>query len=329
MRKVKLAAIQPRYIPLPGKFNPYSKHYQNDPDRIIEEYIKPQIEVTLKLLKEAGESGCDIVTTGEDLAGVAPYYMDISEKNILGDLVEKSQVLVEKELSDLARQYSMYIIGCYAKKSDGRLYNTASIFDRSGQIIGDYKKTHLPPDEKWQLTEGSSIDVFRLDFGTVGICICYDMMFPEVVRVLSLKGAEVIFHPTAGYGWYDAIGEATLRTRANDNSVYIVTAKNYVFNHAGRSSVIDHWGHIMVDAGFRENVVVMKEVDLDEKKLQPSWYNPTQVSGIPEVNIRHRKERRPELYTEITKPNEDPFVGLTEKEKFEVLKRIISGECHW
>jgi predicted amidohydrolase len=169
---------------------------------------------------------------------------------------------------------------------------------------------------------------FETDFGRIGICICYDMMFSECAEALALSGAEIIFHPTAGYGWYDGIGEATLRTRANDNSVYIVTAKNWVHNGAGKSSVIDYWGYVLSDAGFHRNAIVTCEIDLDEKKTQPDWYYPVQTSGVADVRERSRGERRPELYGALLEVH--PGLEKPDAEKqAEIIKKMKSGECRW
>lgn len=329
MRKVKAAAIQPGYIRAPREYDCMSENYRNIPEEILENYIKDQMEVTLKLLEKAGEEGCDIVTACEDITGVGPYIVDITEKNIFPELVRMSYPLMEGHLSKTAKKYSMYIIGCYFKYIDNRIYNVASIFDRKGSICGQYCKSQLPPDEKWQVTEGDSLDVFELDFGKIGICICYDMMFQECVSVLALQGAEMIIHPTVGYGWYDEIGEATLRTRANDNNVYMITSKNYVYNQAGKSSVIDFWGQVQADAGFYKDVIVSKEIDLDKKKVQPEWYNPTHMSGTPEMRKRHLMERRPELYSPICSPLKDKFTVPAKEKQLDIINKIKNGQCHW
>lgn len=277
VRKVKIGAIQPRYLSIPESYIYYSDDYKNKPEEIIREYVMRQLDVTIKLLDRAGRQGCDIVTTSEDIAGLGEYLVDISDNNIFPELVLLSQSLIENKLSCVAKNHSMYIIGCYFKQIDRDIYNVATIFDRSGNIYGEYRKTHIPPNERWQCEEGDSIDVFELDFGKVGIAICYDIMFQEQMNVLALNGAEIVFHPTLGYGWYDDIGEATLRTRANDNSVYIVTAKNYQYNRSGKSSIIDPWGHVLVDAGFYKDVYICKEIDLDLRKVQPCWHYLTQT----------------------------------------------------
>jgi predicted amidohydrolase len=329
MRKIKVGAIQPRYIPIPELYDCMSDCYRNSPDEIIENYISKQLGVTFDLLEKAGQEGCDIVTTCEDISGTGYYGMDITEKNIFPELVELSFPLIESRLAELSRKYSMYIIGCYNKRSMGKCYNIAGIFNREGKICGEYQKTHLPPNEMWQVSEGDRIDIFDTDFGKIGICICYDMMFPEFVQVLSLQGAEIIFHPTGGYGWYDSIGEATLRTRANDNSVYIVTAKNYIFNGAGKSSVIDFWGQTLADAGFYENALVTKDIDLDFPKTQPDWFYPVQTSGISEVGIRKLMERRPELYGDICRKLHHRLRVPDMEKQRDLLVKIKMGQCHW
>ena len=329
MRKVKVAAIQPNYPYLSEPYHFLREHYRNCPQEIMDDFVDKHLQVTLNLLERAGEQGCDIVTTSENITGTSIFSQDISETNILPQLLEISAPSAESRLSEIALKYGMFIVGCYNKRIDGKNYNIASIFDRNGRICGEYRKTHLPSDEKWQMEEGNTLDIFELDFGKIGVCICYDMMFPETVEVLSLKGAEIVFHPTAGYGWYDSIGEATIRTRANDNSVYIVTAKNWLFNGAGRSSVVDYWGHILVDAGFRENALVTADIDLDNPKTQPDWYFPAQTSGVAEVGKRMRMERKPELYQAITETAAQRLKLPEGEAQLQVLGNIKTGRCRW
>ncbi len=329
MRKVKLATIQPEYIKIPDRYHCLSSEYQNNPDEILQNYIKEQINVTISLIEKAGQMGCDIVVTCEDIAGIGSFIADMTEKNIFPLLAALSSALIETRLSELSAHYAMYIIGCYFKKVGDEIYNAAVIFDRQGTICGQYFKTHLPPDEKWQVSEGRLLDAFELDFGKIGINICYDMMFQECAQVLALKGAEIIFHPTVGYGWYDEIGEATLKTRANDNSLYLVTSKNYVFNHAGKSSIIDYWGQVLVNAGFYQNVIVTQEIDLDVRKVQPEWYNPVVMSQVADVRKRHFMERRPDLYDAICTPQTDKFIVPETALQFSILEKMKTGKCHW
>ena len=202
-------------------------------------------------------------------------------------------------------------------------------FRRDGAAVGSYDKVQLPLDEAWQIAPGDSLPVFDLDFGRVGLAICYDMMFPEILSVLGLRGARIVFHPTAGYGWYDSIGEATLRTRANDNDLYIVTAKSYVYAAAGHSSVIDHWGQVKADAGFDADVVVSHCIDLDQEKVQPPWFVPTRMTGEPSLRRRRALERRPALYAPLADERLAGRLVQPEEEKPSIVEDLRSGRVHW
>jgi len=315
MRKIKVAAIQPlmQYL---------------CPESDLTAYIHNQLNTTLTLLEQAGREGCDIVATCEDVAHVSNFAVEI-DSDIFEKLVDTSTPIVETALSQMAKKHSMYIVGAYLAKREGRIYNLASIFDRQGNIVGEYRKTHLPVGETWQVVPGEDINVFELDFGKIGISICYDIVFPEMVQTLALKGAEIIFHPTYGYGSYDVIGEATLKVRAHDNNVYLVTAKSAMYNGAGKSSVIDCWGHVLADAGFGQNVIVTRDIDLDSKKQQPAWFFNGALTAETEAGQRIRKERRPELYGEICNTNIQKVRIPTEAEKQQLLAGIRTGEIRW
>ena len=329
MRKVRIGAIQMADLPIPQDCNCLSDAFVADADYVLRHNVLAQAEVTYDLLEKAGAAGMDAVTTGEDLCQISHYIIDTSSLNIFPQLTRLSAPLAEERISAIAKKYRMNIVACYMKAYGDKIYNLASLFDRSGQIVGEYRKTHLPPNEMWQVTQGETAPVFEMDFGRVGVEICYDMMFPALSEALSLQGAEVVFHPTAGYGWYDSIGEATLRTRANDNSLYIVTSKNYCYNGAGRSSVVDHWGQILSDAGFYANVIVSAEVDLDIPKTQPDWHYQTGITGEPNMVLRRPGERRPDLYGILADTSATPQSPPSIAEQERIRERVKSGEFHW
>jgi Predicted amidohydrolase len=326
MRKIKLAAIQPGAVKTPPELNCLNDAFCSDVEKIMKGHVLPHLNLTCEMIENCGREGCDLCLTSEDACQISAYL--VADSALFAALAEASACIAEERFAALAKKYGMHVAACYFKRIDGRNYNVTSIFARDGAIVFEYRKTHLPPNEMWQTEAGNEINVAALDFGKVGIAICYDMMFPEMTGVLRERGAELVLHPTGGYGWYDSIGEATLRTRANDNSVYILTAKNYCFNGAGHSSLIDPWGQIMADAGFYENVIVSCTIDLDKEKTQPDWYYPTQMSGMAQVNKRARLERRPELYAPLCAPNEKMPVP-DEKRRAELVEKIKTGECRW
>ena len=330
MRKVRLGAIQLCEHPMTPDCRPGTDEYTADVTHIMERHVKRQVDLTLARLDEAGANRLDIVTTGEDMCVVSAYIADVTAQNLFPALAEASAAYAEAKVAEKAQQYGMYVLACYFKRYPDGVYNVASLFDRAGAIVWEYRKTHLPPNELWQVNAGNTLNVFDTDFGRIGAQICYDIMFPESARVLSLMGAEVVFHPTAGYGWYDDIGEATLRTRANDGSMYIVTAKNHIHNAAGHSSVIDHWGLVLADAGFYPNRLVWAEADLDETKVQPDWYIPTAMSGEACIAKRTFIERRPDLYgflaDEALAP---PQSAPPRARQLELMRQMRDGGIHW
>ena len=158
-----------------------------------------------------------------------------------GDAVEPMTGPTPRLLSAAARRHRMYVAGgfyCRDAKA-GRVYNVAALFDRAGRLAGRYAKHHPYTPELWgvpgqmpAVSPGQDVPVFRTDFGTVGIMICYDSWFTDVAELLALKGAEVILFPNGGY--YRSLMPA----RAADNGVRIAASslncREGIWDTAGR-----------------------------------------------------------------------------------------------
>jgi len=330
MRKVILHALQSGDLGLDPRFESLSENFTADPALIMKEHVMPRLDLITGLLKECDSyrdpKNPSLALTTEDISGLGWFLL--TERSFFDELTVLSAQIVEERISKQAKEQDMYIAACYNKRTDGNNYNVTSVFGPDGQIHGEYRKTHIPPNELWQVTDGEAMNTIELDFGKIGVLICYDIMFPEAASVLGAAGTEIILHPTAGYGWYNSIGEATLRARANDNSLYILTAKSYVYNAAGKSSVIDPWGQVLVDAGFYKNVIVSKEIDLDIPKTQPEWFYQSQMSGHAEIKKRTPFERRPDLYNSLSAPAERQKIP-DDKDRAILRDKIKQGKCRW
>jgi len=330
MRKIKVGALQPSSVANVGQYRWGNPSYKPDVDNIIKHCIMPQAEITFALLEKAGRAGLDVVTTCEDISLSNAYIVDTTESNVFPEIVNRCYSTIEERISAIAIKYNMNIIACYYKPDGNDIYNTASAFNRKGEIVGEYRKTHMPCDELFQVKAGGSIHTIDMDFGRIGIMICYDMMFPAMVETLSLLGAEVVFHPTFGYGWNDSIGEATVRTRASDGSFYLAVAKNYAHNAAGKSSIIDYWGTVLADAGFEENALVWAEIDLDKEKVQPDWHVQSIISGQVNMRVRHEGERRPDLYGIVCEEARHKYnIIAAGKEQDDYRTNLKEGIWHW
>jgi predicted amidohydrolase len=227
--------------------------------------------------------GSDIVCLPENVVGMCAPEAQMPQ-TVPGPATDR--------FSQLASRHRMYVIAPLIERSGGRLYGTAVLIDRAGAIAGKYRKVHpttVAAEQKGH-SAGDSLPVFRTDFGTIGIMICYDNFFPETARVLALKGAEVLFFPTAGDGRGPLAFEVILRARAIDNCIPVVAS---VYQNQGRSCIVDARGYLLADSCEIPGVVTA-EVDLDCKITRH------EVSGgVGDLKEILFKARRPQMYREI------------------------------
>jgi len=211
---------------------------------------------------------------------------DLTRLDVLGDV---DGVHVKGVMSEWAKAYDVNIVGgSIAKRTDDGVTNTMYMFDRSGEIVGEYSKVHLFQlmDEHKFLAPGSDEGQFTVDNVPCAGFICYDIRFPEWLRVHTSKGAEVLF-VVAEWPLPRLVHWRTLLTaRAIENQCYVVACNragsdpNNVF--AGHSMIIDPWGEVVAEAGEGEEMLVGT---LDFAKI------PEVRRGIPVF-----EDRRPDLY---------------------------------
>ncbi|MBS3791460.1 carbon-nitrogen hydrolase family protein [Candidatus Bipolaricaulota bacterium] len=182
-------------------------------------------------------------------------------------------------LSRLASEHDVYIVGgSIPEKSGEDVYNSSPVLDPTGKIIGKHRKIHLFQvnypgkiqfDESKYLKGGNRQTVLETKFGAIGVAICYDLRFPELLRGMAKAGSKVIFLPAA---FNTTTGPAhwkpVLRTRAIDNQTFVVAgspARNRESSYKayGHSLVVDPWGEVLVEAGAGEEKLTV-ELDLDK-----------------------------------------------------------------
>ncbi len=161
----------------------------------------------------------------------------------------------------------LWIPGSFPVKDNGRIYNRTYAISPFGDFITYYDKIHLfgPMSEKRYFTEGEHIVTFEYQGVMFGLSICYDLRFPELFRILTLKGARVIFLPTE---WPTPRMEhfiTLMKARAIENQVYMVSAnrvgKDLMSEFSGTSLVVDPWGKEVCVLGEKEEVAIC-EIDL-------------------------------------------------------------------
>jgi len=161
------------------------------------ESYQHNIDLLLNRMGEVAPFHPDIVCLTE----VAPF-MKLPKRPPLKDVAEEKTGPITSRFAEYARKNNCYVIIPLYTKEDGRYYNAAVLLDRKGNYVGEYRKMYLTTGEmKGGKTPGpTDPPVFKTDFGTIGIQICFDMQFFEGFRKLGEKGAEIVFWPSAYQG---------------------------------------------------------------------------------------------------------------------------------
>ena len=209
-----------------------------------------------------------------------------------------------------ARKHKTNVIATMYEEDNGMRYNTAVLISRDGSLTGKYRKTHVPKsssplmnsDEKYYFRPGNELPVFTMDGIKVGMLICFDRSFPEPFRVLAVKGAEIVFVPVCTWGLRADAFQAELQVRAVENQLFILAVNKAGFeqvegedggrDHFGRSCVVSPMGEIEASIEGEPWGIVAATIELDKRKV------------MKETLVDWMRERRPELYGEITRPKD-------------------------
>ena len=190
-----------------------------------------------------------------------------SELCALGPLTAKAQTLpgpAEVAFQEMAERHKVWLLtGSMFEKIDERIYNTASVIDPSGQVVGRYRKMFPFRPYEIGVSDGSEFLTFDVpDVGKFGVSICYDMWFPEVTRTLAVMGAEVILLPSLT-ATIDRDAElAIARASAATNQCYFFNVNGLGTGGNGRSIVCGPDGEVVHQAGT-EDALIPVELDLD------------------------------------------------------------------
>jgi deaminated glutathione amidase len=175
----------------------------------------------------------------------------------------------ELAFRELAQRYGVWLIpGSMFEAAGGAIFNTASVIDPTGTVVGRYRKMFpFEPYEK-NIAAGREYVVFDVPaVGRFGVSICYDMWFPETSRTLAAMGAEVILHPSLTDTIDRDVELSIVRATAAINQSYVFDVNGVGDGGIGRSTVVDPSGHVMYAAGSGEEVIPI-EIDLDRVRRE-------------------------------------------------------------
>ncbi len=259
------------------------------------------IEKAIKFAEIAIERGAQIVcfqelfTTHWFPREMNPRHFSLAE-GIEGPTIRRIQGLAEtKEV--------VFICPIFEREGES-YYNSAVVIDAGGKILGVYRKIHIPQiplwEEKYYFSSGNlGFPVFRTRFAAIGIQICWDNFFPEGSRILTLKGAQIIFSPTAAAFASQEKWRTVIAGNAMANGVYILRVNRVGSEEKqdfyGRSFCVSPEGELLDrPTGMKEGILLV-EIDLRKiERVRKEW--------------PFLRDRRPEAYREILnslKRNED------------------------
>ena len=254
---------------------------------------KRNIEKAEKFTQIAIEKGANIVCF-QELFTTHWFPKEMNERHF--SLAEEMDGPSIMRMQDLAKKNEIVLVcPLFEKGEENTFYNSAVIIDAGGEILGRYRKIHVPQiplwEEKYYFSPGSlGFPVFKTKFAILGVQICWDNFFPEGSRILALKGAQIIFSPTAAAFASQKKWETVISSNAISNGVYIFRVNRVGSEEKqdfyGKSFCISPEGEFMdKPTGMREGIVF---IDIDLKsidKVRKEW--------------PFFKDRRPEVYKEI------------------------------
>jgi beta-ureidopropionase len=256
------------------------------------------VDKHIKMIADAAAQGAQVVGLQEIFHG--PYFCAEQDPKWYETAEPETGPTVSR-MREVAREHGIVlIVPWYEEEQPGVYYNTACVIERDGTIVGKYRKTHIPQVgpcfwEKFYFKPGNlGYPVFDTSAGRIGLIICYDRHFPEVARELGIKGAEIVFNPSATveslsrYLWeleQPAHAVANGFWMAASNRVGIEAPLNPA-KFYGSSYFCSPRGKLIAQASDSEDEVLVADLDLDEiREVRNTW--------------QFFRDRRPETYGEL------------------------------
>ncbi len=261
--------------------------------------VTANFEKTISLIRAAAEKGAQIICTQELFKSLYFCQNEDSSHIDLAEEIHPDSPTV-RTLRNLAAELKIVLVASlYEKRALGIYHNTTIVIDADGSYLGKYRKNHIPDDphyyEKFYFTPGDlGYPVFHTQYADIGVLICWDQWYPEAARLLGLKGAEIIFIPTAiGYSQpgessaYDHAWQTVQQGHAVANACFLAAVNRVGFEPDpsvllpesqlsgvgpegesgiqfwGQSFVADPDGMIVKQASKTDEEILVCEVDLD------------------------------------------------------------------
>ena len=261
-------------------------------------------------IRKATAAGAQIICLQELFRSL--YFCQIEDHKYF-ELAEPVPGPTTDKMQELAKELGVVIVpSLFERRAPGIYHNTAAVIDADGTYLGKYRKMHIPDDplyyEKFYFTPGDlGFSAWDTKFARIGVCVCWDQWYPEAARLTALRGAQILFYPTA-IGWHPgekaehgrrqhSSWETVQRGHAVANGCY-VAVPNRVGHEApeggpgiefwGQSFICDPSGEIIAKGSRDEEDVLVAEADLASVETQ-------------RIHWPFLRDRRIDAYAEITR----------------------------
>jgi len=254
------------------------------------------LERGMQAVRSAAEDGAQVIAFAE--LAFEPFYPQHPAPAHAIDLAEPVPGPTTDVCSQLAAELGVVLLPNLYERDGETAYDTTVVIDADGSLLGKMRMLHIPDYEGFHeqdyYTPGNlGAPVFDTQFGTIGVAICYDRHYPEVLRALTLHGAAVVFVPQAGAvgEWPDGLYEAEMRVASFHNGIFTAlcnrVGKEETLTFSGESFVCNPAGVVIARSSAGADEILRCDLDVDE---------------VARSHARRLflADRRPDLYVEWT-----------------------------
>jgi N-carbamoylputrescine amidase len=259
------------------------------------ESLDANLQKAATLVESAAQRGAEVVCLPELFRS---QYFCQREDVALFDLAETIPGPTTEVLGKVAKARGVVIIApLFERRAPGVYHNSAAVIDASGEVVGIYRKMHIPDDpgyyEKFYFTPGDlGFRAFNTQVGRIATLICWDQWYPEGARLAAMQGPGILFYPTA-IGWHPAekaqFGTAqrdawrtVQRSHAIANGVYVAAVNRVGFERTvatsaglefwGSSFICDPFGVVLAEGSTEREEIVLAEIDLGRlEDVRRNW----------------------------------------------------------
>ncbi|MBL8242270.1 MAG: carbon-nitrogen hydrolase [Bryobacterales bacterium] len=268
------------------------------------------LEKAVSKVREAARAGAQIVCLQELFRS---QYFCRKEDADLFDLAEPIPGESTAVLAKVAREHQVVVVASlFEKRAEGLYHNTAAILDADGEMLGIYRKMHIPDDplyyEKFYFTPGDlGFRAWDTRYGRIGVLVCWDQWYPEGARLTAMQGASILFYPTA-IGWHPGekaeYGPRQLdawrtiqRSHAIANGIYVAAVNRIGFEQGPDDTGIEFWGNTFLADPQGQ---VLAQASADREEILVHECDPREMDTVRR-NWPFFRDRRIDHYGDITK----------------------------